>query len=138
MEDSIFTKIIKGDIPGEIIYEDELSAVLLTIQPLTPGHMMIVPKVQIDHLWDLDDATYHHVFEVARQMAKRLRSGYNYERVGIIVEGFGVPHAHIHVFGYEKPLEPTIIEHEAYKRANANHFADPADLKIEAEKLRNQ
>jgi diadenosine tetraphosphate (Ap4A) HIT family hydrolase len=136
MQDSIFTRIIKGEIPGEIIYQDDTSAALLTIQPLSPGHLMVVPKAQVDHLWDLDDSTYHHLFTVVKQMAERLKTAYEYERVGMIVEGFGVPHAHIHVFGYEKPLEPTIIEYEAKKQTTNGYFAEPKDLKVAAEKLR--
>lgn len=131
MQDSIFTKIIKGDIPGETVYEDELCAVLLTIEPFTPGHCMVVPKQQIDHLWDIEDQLYHHLLSVAKKMALRLREVYDYERIGMLVEGFGVPHAHIHVFGYEQPLEPTIVNHVAHKRT-----ATPDELKIEAEKLR--
>jgi diadenosine tetraphosphate (Ap4A) HIT family hydrolase len=131
MEDSIFTKIINGDIPGEMVYEDELCAVLLTIEPLTPGHCLVVPKKQIDHLWDMEDSLYQHVLSVAKKMALRLRNAYTYERVGMLVEGFGVPHAHVHVFGYEQPMEPTIVRHVAHKR-----MATPDELKAEAEKLR--
>lgn len=113
MEDSIFTKIIKGEITGEVIYEDETAAVLLTIEPMSEGHMLVVPKVETGHLWDIDDETYHHLWNVARDMAKLLKEKYpQYERVGIIVEGFGVAqHAHIHVFGYERPLNDTVIRH---------------------------
>lgn len=109
MEDSIFTKIIKGNIPGQIIYQDDIAAVLLTNEPLTEGHMLVVPRQQVDSLWDLDDQTYTHVWDVARSMARLLQKTYpQYTRIGSIVEGFGVPHAHIHIFGYEQPLNETI------------------------------
>lgn len=131
MEDSIFTKIINGDIPGEIVYDDDQCVVMLTIEPLTPGHCLVVPRQQIDHLWDIADPLYQHLLSVAKKMALRLRNVYSYERIGMMVEGFGVPHAHIHVFGYEQPMEPTIVEHIAHKR-----MARPDELKAEAEKLR--
>jgi diadenosine tetraphosphate (Ap4A) HIT family hydrolase len=131
MEDSVFTKIIKGEIPQEIIYEDELCVVLMTRDPLTPGHCLVVPREQIDHLWDVTDELYLHLMEVAKKMALKMRQVYNYERIGLLVEGYGVPHAHVHVFGYEKPFEPTIIEHSQHGK-----IASPEQLKIEADKLR--
>jgi len=135
MEESIFTKILKGEIPGEVIYQDDKAAVLLTIEPLTPGHMLVVPLQQIDHLWDIDDDLYHHLWAVAKQMAGRLKAVYHYERIGTIVEGFGVPHAHIHVFGYKEPLEPTIIREKARKDAGMA-AVDQNSLQQEADKLR--
>ncbi len=136
MEDSIFTKIIKGEVPGEMIFQDDQCAVLLTVAPNSPGHMMVIPKTQIDHLWDLEDELYHHLMSVAKQMATRLRAAYTYERIGLIVEGFGVPHAHIHVFGYEKPLEPTIEDVQKIKREKGDFFATPEELQQAADKLR--
>lgn len=131
MEDSIFTKIIKNEIPGQVIYEDNVCAVLLTIQPINPGHCLVVPKEQIDHLWDLDEPTYEHLMTVARQTALRLRKAYTYPRIGLIVEGFGVPHAHIHVFGYTQPLAKTAV------KMNEDHrHAAPDELKEAGDKLR--
>lgn len=132
MEDSIFTKIVKGKISGEVIYEDNKAAVILTVEPFTPGHMLVLPKVQVDHLWDVEPSTYHHLWDVAKQMADRLKKTYHYERVGVVVEGFGVPHAHIHVFGYEQPLNPTIIDHVAH-----GTIASAQELAEVAEKLRS-
>ena len=135
MEDSIFTKIIKGDIPGQIIYKDDTVAVLLTIEPLTEGHMLVVPLQQVDSLWDIDNTTYHHLWDVARQMAHRLQKIYPaYERIGTLVEGFGVPHAHIHVFGYEQPLNGTISQR--IKEGPKNLTAD--ELAAVAAKLRSE
>lgn len=138
MEDSIFTKIIKGEIPGEIIYRDEQCFVILTIQPLTEGHMLVIPRQQIDHLWDLDIETYHHLFDIAKQMSDKLKEVYpNYKRVGLIVEGFGVPHTHVHVLGYDQPLEATVLTHYEAKQKNGEHFASQESLKAVADKLRS-
>ena len=133
MQDSIFTKIIKGEIPGEIIHEDAICIAMLTIEPFSPGHLLVIPRKQIDHLWDVDSETYYHLWDVARQMAKKLKHVYGYQRVGTEVEGFGVPHAHIHVFGYEQPLQETII---AFSQKN-DTTASPEALHNEAEKIRN-
>lgn len=136
MEDSIFTKILNGQVPGEVIWQDDRAAVLLTIEPLSPGHLLVIPKQQVDHLWDVDNDTYHYLFDVARQASVHLRSVYNYPRVGMIVEGFGVPHAHIHVFGFTQPLEATMAERDARKQAGESLMVDQAVLHSEAEKLR--
>lgn len=131
MEDSIFTKIYNGEIPGEILYDDDTCFVILTIEPITPGHCLVIPKQQIDHLWDVDDDTYRHLMMVAKTMASRMREHYSYKRIGMLVEGFGVPHAHVHVVGYDEPLEPTMARHSKEKR-----FWSTDELKAEADKLR--
>lgn len=132
MQDSIFTKIIKGEIPGEIVYQDETVFVILTIEPLSPGHCLIIPREQVDHLWDIEDPLYHHMYEVVKIMAQRIKSVYGYTRVGSIVEGYGVPHAHIHVMGLEKGFEPTMIEHVEHKI-----ILTPEQMTVEAQKLRD-
>lgn len=131
MQDSIFTKIIKGEVPSEFIYQDDTTVVILTIEPLTEGHMLVIPRTQVDDLWELDETTYHHLWDVAKAMTTRLRKAYDYERIGAVVEGFAVPHAHIHVFGYEQPLEPTVM-----KRAGHKEFASPDELRETADRLR--
>lgn len=137
MEDSIFTKIIKGDIHGEVIYQDEKCFVLLTIQPFTDGHMLVIPREHIDHLWDLDADTYHHLFDVTKIMKEKLNRAYpEYVRVGIVVEGFGVPHAHVHVFGYTQPLEATVVDRYEKKQKNGDRFETDESLKMVADKLR--
>lgn len=131
MNESIFTKIINHEIPGEIVYEDEKCVVLLTIEPITPGHCLVVPKEQIDSLWNAPTTLYQHLMKVTKEMADKLEQTYDYKRIGMLVEGFGVPHAHIHVFGYQEPLVPTIIHHSKVKRS-----ASADELATEAAKLR--
>lgn len=131
MQDSIFTKIINGEIPGEVIYKDEKCFVILTIEPLSPGHMLVIPREQIDHIWDLPPDLYQHVMMITRKMAELIRKVYDYKRVAFFVEGFGVPHAHIHVNGLDEGIEPTVIRHATTKRN-----ATAQELKTEADKLR--
>lgn len=97
MNDSIFTRIINGEIPCHKIYEDEVVFAMLDIDPLADGHTLIFPKKQVDLLWDLDAETYHHLLEVAKTLSKTLQKTFNPKRVGLVVEGFGVPHAHLHL-----------------------------------------
>lgn len=137
MQDSIFTKILKGDVPGEMIYQDDDCFVILSIEPISEGHMMVIPTEQIDHIWDVDRDVYHHMFDVAKQMQEKLKKTYpGYERIGLQVEGFGVPHAHIHVFGYEKPMEQTMVDHHEWKKTVDNPFASQEELHVVGEKLR--
>lgn len=97
MDDSIFTKIIKGELPCRKIYEDDEIIAFLDINPLSDGHTLVVPKEQIDLLWDLSDATYGRLWQVAKTIASSLQAELNPLRVGVIVEGLDVPHAHIHL-----------------------------------------
>ena len=133
MEKSVFTKIINGELPGEQVYADEKCVVLMTIEPIMPGHCMVIPRQQIDHLWDIDDETYSHLMNIAKKIANAMRSAYDYPRIGEVVEGFGVPHAHIHIFGLTDGFEKMIPEHIASK-----HTASSDELKREASKLRER
>ncbi len=118
MSDSIFSKIIKGEIPCHKIYEDDKTFAFLDIAPYTYGHTLVVPKEETDHLWDLNDELYLHLMKVAKKIARRQREVLKPKRVGIIVEGFAVPHAHVHVFPMEGGLEYT-IENEVKQPTDA-------------------
>ena len=133
-EPSIFTRILHGEIHQEILFQDDICFVILTHEPLTPGHALVIPKEEVGHLWDLPDGTYHHLMDVCKKVAEKMRTVYTYPRIGMIVEGFGVEtHAHIHVFGFNEGLEPTIIKHSQSEKLVAQDL-----LKIEADKLRGR
>lgn len=100
MEDSIFTRIIKGEIPCHKIYEDDTVLVFLDIHPITNGHMLVVPKIQTEFLWDLDDETYQHVMAVVKKLGVHARAALNVPFVGVQVIGVDVPHAHVHVIPF--------------------------------------
>jgi histidine triad (HIT) family protein len=97
MQDSIFTKIIKGEIPCHKVYEDARTLAFLDIDPLLPGHVLVVPKVQIDHVDDLPDEGYQAVFATVKKIARRVKEVLESERAVIVVMGYDVPHAHVHV-----------------------------------------
>lgn len=105
MDDSIFTKIINGDIPSHKIYEDEDTFAFLDISPITPGHTLVVPKKQIESLWDLDDNTYQKVMATAKKIAVHMRTRLNVEYVGVQVIGVDVPHAHVHLIPFNEASE---------------------------------
>ena len=97
MEDSIFTKIIKGEIPCHKIYEDDKVIAFLDVHPLAEGHTLVVPKVQVDHIWDLDEETHAYLWSITRKIGSHIKQVLEPARVGVLVEGFGVPHVHVHL-----------------------------------------
>lgn len=98
--DSIFTKIIKGEIPCHKIYEDELTLAFLDIHPIQPGHTLVVSKKQIEFVWDLPDEDYRAVMGASKKIAGRLRDVLKADYIGLKVIGIDVPHAHVHVFPF--------------------------------------
>ncbi|MDO4870571.1 MAG: HIT family protein [Candidatus Saccharibacteria bacterium] len=94
---TIFEKIISGEMPAHKIYEDEQVYAMLDIDPLADGHVLLIPKQPIDLLWDVDDRTYQYLWTVAKKLAQHMQTILQPKRVGVVVEGFGVPHAHIHL-----------------------------------------
>lgn len=96
-EQSIFTRIINGEIPCYKIYEDEKVIAFLDMHPVMEGHTLVVPKKQIDHIWDLEDDDYYYLWKTAKKIATHIREVIKSPRVGVVVEGFGVPHTHIHL-----------------------------------------
>ncbi len=98
---SIFTRIVEGDIPAHKVYEDERHLAFLDIGPVAVGHTLVIPKEEVDHLFDLDTDAYDGLFRVVRLVAQAIQQALAPPRVGVVVAGFEVPHAHVHVI----PLE---------------------------------
>lgn len=100
MEDSIFTRIIKGEIPCHKIYEDDKTFAFLDIHPVQPGHILVIPKTQIDHIWDLSDDDYLAVMATAKKIAAHQRQQLPVDRIGVQIMGLDVPHAHVHLIPF--------------------------------------
>lgn len=94
---TIFSKIIAGEIPAYKIYEDEKTYAFLTIRPQTKGHTLVIPKVEVDHWDDVPEAYFDAMWSTARSVAKLLKEKLGCARAGVIIAGFEVPHAHVHV-----------------------------------------
>ena len=97
MSDSIFTKIIKGEIPCYKIAEDDRFIAFLDVFPVKKGHTLVVPKAQIDYLFDLDDSLLSDLMIFAKKVSQKMQRAISCERIGIAVIGLEVPHAHIHL-----------------------------------------
>ena len=94
---SIFTKIIRGEIPSYRIAENEHCFAFLDISPLAKGHTLVVPKKEIDYLFDIDDELHKELWDFSKKVATALRQSVSCQRIGVAVIGLEVPHAHIHL-----------------------------------------
>lgn len=94
---SIFTKIVNGEIPAYKIMEDEKHLAFLDVMPLVEGHTLVIPKKEIDLIFDLDSEEFKELFSFAQKVAKKVGAAILCKRVGVAVIGLEVPHAHIHL-----------------------------------------
>jgi len=94
---TIFTKIIEGSIPAHKVAENDKFLAFLDISPLQKGHTLVIPKVEIDYLFDMDDALLQEMIVFAKQVAKQIKQAIPCNRIGVTVIGLEVPHAHIHL-----------------------------------------
>ena len=127
---TVFTKIINGEIPGRFIYRDETVAAFLTIEPVAYGHTLVVPVAEVDKWTDLEPEIWLHANEVAQEIGNAVIKAFGSQRVGYLIAGFEVPHAHIHVF----PAN----DMSGYSLQNIMRVddTDPAEMDAAAEKLR--
>lgn len=99
---TIFTKIVEGQIPSYKIYEDEKFYAFLDINPLAKGHTLVIPKQEVDYLFDIDDTVLSEMIVVAKNIAIAMEQAVACTRVGMMVIGLEVPHAHIHLIPIQK------------------------------------
>ncbi|HET7060369.1 MAG TPA: HIT domain-containing protein [Candidatus Saccharimonadales bacterium] len=100
MPDTIFTKIIKGEIPCHKLYEDAATLAFLDIHPVQPGHTLIIPKKQIEFVWDLPAEDYQKLMATTLKIAKQLRAKLGTKYVGERIVGVDVPHAHVQLIPF--------------------------------------
>jgi len=94
---SIFTKIVNGEIPSYKVAESDEYFAFLDINPLMKGHTLVIPKKEVDYIFDLDDKSYSGLFSFAKKVSIAIGAAMPCERVGVVVMGMEVPHAHIHL-----------------------------------------
>lgn len=99
MEDSVFTRIIKGEIPCSKVYEDDKTLAFLDIHPITPGMTLVVTKKQVANFEDLDDESYQALWRTVQKVALKMREVFpERKKIAVQVEGLDVPHAHVKIF----------------------------------------
>ncbi len=94
---TLFTKIIKGEIPAYKILENDKFLAFLDIRPIKPGHTLVIPKCEVDYIFDLDDQLLSQILVFSKKVAKMIAKVVDCKRVGIMVAGLEVPHAHVHL-----------------------------------------
>jgi histidine triad (HIT) family protein len=113
MQESVFTKIVKGEIPSHKVYEDEKTLAFMDIHPVVEGHVLVIPKVQAEFIWDLEEEDYRALMDTVQKVGNRLRDVMGKPYVGVMVVGTDVPHAHVQVMPFTRPAEmKKTLDHE--------------------------
>jgi histidine triad (HIT) family protein len=126
---TVFTRIIEGELPGEFVWRDDRCVAFLSINPMAPGHTLVVPIEEIDHWVDAPPDLAAHLFAVTHTIGVAQREAFDCERIGVILAGYEVPHAHIHVVPTSSMSELSF--------ANAAASVSPEDLAAWGAKLRD-
>lgn len=129
---TLFTRIISGEIPGRFVWKDDQCAAFLTIEPMRPGHTLVVPRDEVAHWIDLDADLCAHVFEVARLIGQAQSAAFRPRRIGVLIVGDEVPHTHIHVVPIDEARELS------FAAVDRNPTAESLDVAADAirERLR--
>jgi diadenosine tetraphosphate (Ap4A) HIT family hydrolase len=125
---SIFTRIIRGELPARFVWRDEHCVAFLTIAPLKPGHTLVVPRAEVDHWLDLEPGLAQHLFAVAQSVGRGVQRAFRPTKVGLVIVGLEVPHVHLHVSPIDRLSDLDF--------AHANASPDPAEMDRAARTLR--
>ncbi len=126
---TLFTKILEGAIPGRFVWKDEKCFSILTINPIQPGHCLVIPRQEIDHWLDVPADLSRHLFDVARTIGKAQMAAFQPEKVGLTILGLEVRHVHLHLIPIREP------KHMEFAHADKNPSAaalDEAAVKLRA------
>lgn len=125
---TLFSRIIEGDIPGRFVWRDNRCVAFLTIAPLAPGHVLVVPIEEVDHWIDLDPDLARHLITVAQKIGRAQQVVFRPVKVGVLIVGEEVPHTHIHLIPFHELSQLDL--------ANADHDPDQSELDDAANRLR--
>ena len=126
---TVFTMILKGELPARFVWKDATCVAFLSIAPLRPGHALVVPQVEVDHWIDLDAATMDHLTAVARDIGKAQMHAFGPAKVGLMIAGLEVRHVHLHVV----PIDDV----KDLDFARQDPHATAVDLDAAAERIRS-
>ena len=125
---SVFTKIINGELPGRFVWRDGQAVAFLTIEPVAEGHVLVVPRKEVDHWEQMDTASFTHLSDVAQKVGRAVKEAFDAPRMGLLIAGLEVLHVHLHVF----PAHSM----ETFDLANARKDITGEELDAAAEKIR--
>ncbi|MCE9681874.1 HIT family protein [Halomonas alkalisoli] len=120
---TIFTRIIQGDIPGHFVWDDAQCVAIMTLNPMKPGHLLVIPRQEIDHWDDLSPELSAHLMRVSQTLAKAQKRAFPCERVGMLIVGLEVPHVHLHLVPIDAMED---IRLEGLAQAEPQDLADAA------------
>lgn len=126
---SVFTRIIDGELPANFVWRDEHCVAFLSINPLRPGHVLVVPRREVEHWINLEPAEWAHTAEVARAIGRALQHAYEPTKVGAIIAGLEVPHVHVHLVPIDEVADLDFAQADRDPRAE--------DLEREAQRVRS-
>lgn len=127
---TVFTRIIDGELPARFVWKDELCVAFLSINPLRAGHVLVVPREEVDHWLDLDGDLMAHLMNVSRSIGRAIQKGFEPAKVGLLIAGLEVLHLHVH-------LVPIDGLHDM-DFDNAAQDPDPAGLDLAADTIRRE
>lgn len=125
---SVFSRIVAGELPARFVWSDDTCVGFLSIEPLNPGHVLVVPREEIEHWIDLDLGTWEHLTRVSKAIGAALQRGYRPAKVGMMLAGLEVPHVHIHLV----PINST----RDLEFGQADSDPDPEELDQAADTVR--
>lgn len=125
---TVFTRIIEGELPGRFVWKDDTCVAFLSINPITTGHTLVVPRPEVDHWLDLGPDTWSHLSDVTMRVGEGIQAAFDPPRVGTMIAGFEVPHVHVHV------LQIASLDDLSF--ANAATDPDPDVMDEAAERIR--
>lgn len=125
---TVFTRIIRGELPGTFVHRDDDVVAFMSIAPIAPGHTLVVPVAQVDEWTDLDPATWQQVSAVSQRVGIAVNAAFAPVRVGLMIAGLEVPHCHVHVV--------PIASEADLDFARADSAATSEDLEAAAERIR--
>lgn len=122
---SVFTRILRGELPARFVYQDDRCAAFLSIAPLRPGHALVVPRAEVNHWIDLDEELSAHLMTVGQRIGRGQMLAFAPVRIGLMIAGFEVPHTHLHVVPVEgmQDLDFANADHRAGAEAIAGAAA---------------
>lgn len=126
---TLFTRIMTGELPGRIVYEDDHCVAILTIAPIRPGHTLVIPRMEVNHWLDLPTDLAAELMITAQKVGRAIQSAFPCEKVGVMIAGLEVPHVHLHL----TPID-SISDMDF---ARQDESATSANLDAAAEKIRN-
>ncbi len=126
---SVFTRIIRGELPARFVWKDEHAVAFLSINPLKPGHTLVVPRDEVDHWLDLPEPLAEHLILTAQKIGRGIKDAFQPHKVGLMIAGLEVPHVHLHLVPVDE-LHDLDFERQ-------EHDPDPLRLDAAAESIRD-